>query len=126
VKVRWTRSSVRLRITPTELAAICRADPITETLPVAGWSVQVVRTGGITELRSEGSALIFALSAADIARLAEPDREGIYFDQEVNGERMRGMIEKDFPCIHPHAMEALEVSTETFPEPPGFRTRKAE
>ncbi len=90
---------------------------------LAGWAVRVVPTEGATALTAEGPALTLALSRPDAARLAEPDREGVYFQQD-GPMPLRYLIEKDFPCVHPHAAEALETPTETFPEPEGFRERK--
>lgn len=123
MKVRWTRTSLRLRITPAELEAIVQGEPVGETLPMAGWSVRVVRAPGTTELTMVSGSVALALSPSDAQLLAEPDREGVYFDRGI-GEPVRYFIEKDFPCVHPKAMEALEAPTETFPEPVGFRERK--
>ena len=123
MKVRWTASGVRLRITPTELQAIVKGEPVGEALPLRGWTVRVVPTQSETSLTADGPALTLALSRMDAAYLAEPDREGVYFQQD-GPARLRYLIEKDFPCVHPHAAEALEPPTETFAEPPGFRARK--
>jgi hypothetical protein len=37
---------------------------------------------------------------------------------------VRLLVEKDFPCAHPHAPEAREPETERFPPTPGFVARK--
>ncbi len=123
MKIRWTAGGVRLRITPTELTAITEGEPVSEALPLTGWAVRVVPTEGVTALAADGPALTLALSRADSVRLAEPDREGVYFQQD-GPTPLRYLIEKDFPCVHPHAAEALEPPTETFAEPTGFRERK--
>ena len=67
--------------------------------------------------------MLLALSAADRARLAAPDAEGVYF-QSPGG--LRYVIEKDFPCVHPRGAEAREPVTETFQPPPDFERRKNE
>jgi len=37
---------------------------------------------------------------------------------------IRYFIEKDFPCIHPRAADALEGPSETFAPPPGFVSKE--
>jgi hypothetical protein len=123
LKIRWTAGGVRLRITPTELQSIIAGEPISEVMALTGWAVWVVPTEDETSLIAHGPALTLALSRADASRLAEPDQEGVYFQQEADIP-LRYLIEKDFSCVHPHAAEALEPPTETFAEPPGFRERK--
>ncbi len=131
MKVRWTRNSVRLRITPTELASLANGECVCErfTLPSAsssghGWSVTVepIRTNEATELRMEEGGLRLRLAPADRAHLLTPEVEGVYFclggDEHDSG--VRYFIEKDFPCLHPRAMDAHEPETETFEAPAHF------
>ncbi len=126
MKVRWTQSSVRLRITPTELDSIETGIPVGEELRLPGggcWTAQILRSGGKTSLTSDGLALTLALSEADAARLSAPDAEGVYFQQD--GEMpLRYLIEKDFPCVLPRASHAEEPPTETFAPPSDFEERK--
>jgi hypothetical protein len=123
MKVRWTRQSLRLRITPAELESLASAEPVKETLALAGWSVQVQPSSVETHLSTDGSCLTICLSRADAAHLAEPEREGVYFDHPGDVP-FRYFIEKDFPCVHPRALEAMDTPTETFEEPLNFRARK--
>jgi hypothetical protein len=123
VKVRWSRSSLRLRITPTELAQITRGEEVAEELCLPGglmWRVTVL-SGPQTALVSDNNAIHVLLSAADRERLAAPDAEGVYFQMP---DGLRYYVEKDFPCTHPRAAEALEPMTETFAAPSGFEERK--
>jgi hypothetical protein len=125
MKVRWNRSSVRLRLTPSELASLLDGETITETLDLPGgasWSVALA-VADATELVSEGNTARLQLSPKDRQRLAAPDAEGVYFQIE-NG--LRYWVEKDFPCAHPRAAEAAEPVTETFTPPEGFEERKNE
>ena len=125
MKVRWSRDSLRLRITPTELATITRGEEVGEALCFPGgaaWDV-FLRAGAQTALASEENAVHISLSAEDRERLAVPDAEGVYF-QTPDG--LRFYVEKDFPCAHPRAAEALEPVTETFAAPQGFEERKQE
>ena len=125
MKVRWSRDSVRLRITPTELARITRGEEVGEALCFPGGAVWriAVQAGVRTDLVSESDTAYVVLSAGDRERLAAPDVEGVYF-QTPDG--LRYYVEKDFPCAHPRAAEAREAATETFAAPPGFEERKSE
>lgn len=126
MKVRWTKNSVRFRITPSELAAIERGENVTESLNItenAGWRATIMPHGHETCCAFDGGEIRVALSEADRRELAEPDREGVYFQRD--GEpALRYFIEKDFPCAHPRAGEALEEKVETFTPPAGFEARK--
>ena len=124
MKVRWNRDSVRLRITPAEMATIMRGDQVAEELCFPGgaaWHV-AVNAGAQTALASEGEVVHLLLSVEDRGRLAAPDAEGIYFQ----AGSLRYYVEKDFPCVHKRGAEALEPTTETFVPPAGFEERKLE
>ena len=124
MKIRWTKNSVRFRITPSEFAAIERGESVGESLCFPGgasWRVAIV-CAGETTLAFEAGELRVSLSAADRKLFAQPEREGVYFqDAEM---ALRYFIEKDFPCAHPRAADALEPTTETFEAPPDFEKRK--
>ena len=128
MKVRWTRGSVRLRITPTELKALERGASVREefTLPGGGtWGAAIQPGAPETGLTLKRGELRFSLSDADRDRLLAPDAEGVYFHREdAQGVGVRYFIEKDFPCAHPRAAEAGEPAAETFAAPEGFLDRK--
>ncbi len=127
MKVRWTAQSVRFRITPTELALLADGQSLHARLALPGgaWQAWAVPLSPTTSLGMEGAELRMTLTREDVARLLVPTAEGIYF---VTGDphAVRYLVEKDFPCVHPHAGEAGEAPTETFAAPPGFEERKAE
>ena len=125
MKVRWSQGSLRLRVTPSELATLTRGEEIRDVICFPGgtaWSV-IVGSAAQTALTSENNTAHIALSAPDRERLAAPDAEGVYF-QTPDG--LRYYVEKDFPCVHKRAAEALEPVTETFVAPQGFEERKLE
>ena len=128
VKVRWTEDSLRLRITPTELETLLRDGPVTETLTFAGsfWSVTIQPCGSSPScFDASGGIICFLLGDADRDRLAAPESEGIYFAADkIDTDGIRTTIEKDFPCVHPRAIEANEPPTEAFVPPPDFEARK--
>ena len=124
MKVRWTDEALRLRLTPTELAALERGDSLGQRLEVAGgggWEIRLVPTGAEFAATWDGGAIVVTVPPDEIARLAETDREGVYAHQP--GQRL--LVEKDFPCAHPHSDEAREPQTEHFPATPRFLDRKA-
>jgi len=127
MKVRWTTNSLRFRITPTELALLEDGSPIHATLALPGgeWQAWAVPHSSNASLSMEGGTLRMTLTSDDIARLSVPTNEGVYFATDAV-PAVRYLVEKDFPCVHPHAGEAGETPTETFAAPVGFEERKAE
>jgi hypothetical protein len=127
MKIRWTRHSLRLRISPSEMDVVLGGGDVSEVLALPGvggrWSASLA-AGDETGIALENGSLRLTLSRQDRARLAVPDAEGVYFETE--GETPVGYyVEKDFPCAHPRAAEAAEPPSETFAAPPGFEERKA-
>ncbi len=119
MKVRWNEASLRLRITPSELAALGRGEEIGQRLPVTealAWAVTMRPNAPRTGLTAEGAGVLISLTESDLEALAKPDAEGVYFGADAPG-RPRYYIEKDFPCTHPRAGEAAEVEAETFHGP---------
>lgn len=111
-----------MRITPGELEALGRGEAIEETLRFGGsasWVASLVPAVA-TQFAVVGSLATVTLSPEDCARLADPEAEGVYF----TADDFRYFVEKDFPCAHPRAAEALEPETSTFAPPPGFNERK--
>lgn len=124
MKIRWTANSLRLRITPAELEALRRGEPISETLCLGdgAWSVEAQRDS-VTALTMRGSHCRLTITPDALNRLLAPDAEGVYFQQE-GPSTIHYLIEKDFPCSHPRASNAMEPPTETFAAPPDFAERK--
>lgn len=123
MKVRWTGGSLRLRITPAELAALVDGRAVREGLALPGvrWDVRLAPVGTRLAVRSAGGMVSVEVPAVDVARLADPDCEGVY----AHTDELRLMVEKDFPCAHPHAEDAREPATERFAPTAGFLARKA-
>ncbi len=126
MKVRWSRDSIRLRITPSEFAAVIHGETVQESLTFPGghvWMIMLCPSAFETALASDAQHVSLSLSEADRARLALPETEGVYL-QCGGPAPLRYYVEKDFPCAHPRAAEALEPATETFAAPEGFEQRK--
>lgn len=126
MKVRWSAESLRLRITPTELATLVMGGELTTALALPGdpsWSVTVSTGADASDLVWAGRGFTVLLTDGDVARLADGDTEGVYF--WTTGDRpIRYFIEKDFPCAHPHAQEACEPETERFTPTESYLRRK--
>ena len=122
MKVRWTGESLRLRITPAELAALVGGQAVSEGLALPGgrWDMRLSPEGTRLAARSAGGVVFVDVPVADVARLADPGCEGVY----AHADGLRLMVEKDFPCAHPHADEAREPETERFVPTARFLARK--
>ncbi len=126
MKVRWNRDSIRLRITPSEFAAITAGEAVHEGIAFPGmqfWNITLCPSDAETTLFADAHGVYFSLSAADRAKLADPEAEGVYFEM-TEPTILRYYIEKDFPCVHKPAPETGEGASETFTPPPGFEARK--
>jgi hypothetical protein len=116
MKVRWTRNSVRLRITPGELRSLQQAEAVLEEFAIPGsgsWSAEIRPGSAESTLSLEQSKLCFFLTDADLQKLCNADEEGVYFHWK-DGANFVYFIEKDFPCAHPRTGNALEPPSETF------------
>lgn len=119
MKVRWKENSLRLRITPSELSCLERGEAVTETLALpGGWELCLTPLTATTALASSAGRVVVYLCEADLHHLAEPETEGVYFQQDD----FCYFIEKDFPCAHPRPKEAVET-TEHFSPPRDFALR---
>jgi ribonuclease inhibitor len=108
VKIRFTSSSLRVRITPNELEQIKNRAPLELTFGVPGGWKFVLEAAEQTKLETRDGVVVLMFSNADANLLSESTREGVYF--EADG--IRFFVEKDFPCEHPRTN--LEETTPTF------------
>ena len=86
MKVRWNRESLRLRITPSEFAAITNGEAVHEGIAFPGmqfWNMTLRPSDAETTLASDGQSIYFSLSEADRAKLADPEAEGVYWDESA-------------------------------------------
>jgi hypothetical protein len=122
MKVRWTEESLRVRLTPTELATLIHGDEVVQRLDLGGggWEIHVTPSGGVLGVAWKAGVVVVSIPPQDVALLAEPDREGVYSHRP----NLRLLVEKDFPCAHPHAVDAEEPDTERFAPTRGFLERK--
>lgn len=115
MKVRWTHESLRVRITPAELDTLVRGGDLTTAL--GGWTVQMRRGGEVLGVQWDGPAVTVQIPGKDLETFADEARDGVYAHQ--TGFRL--LVEKDYPCRHPHPEEAREPATERFPWPASDR-----
>jgi hypothetical protein len=119
MKVRWTRDSIRLRVTPTEMNAIIAGETVHEGIAFPGmqfWNVSIRSSDAETVISSDQHGVYLSLSEADRTALVQPEAEGVYFQLD-EPTVLRYYVEKDFPCIHPRSAAAREIPTETFDAP---------
>jgi hypothetical protein len=102
--------------------ALQEGHSLKETL-LGAWRAVIEPMTEETQILASPAELRVCLTREEVELLAEPEREGIYFQQEIPA--LRYYIEKDFPCAHPRASEALEPASETFSPTPEFEERKA-
>lgn len=113
MKVRWTETSLRLRITPSELELLREHQVVMVVMQIGAWELFLEAGPWESQLLTRGSQVHVHLSSADLAALLEPTCEGVYL---TRGD-FKYYVEKDFPCEHPRpAKIALEVA-QTFPRP---------
>jgi hypothetical protein len=128
MKVRWKYDSLRLRITPTELKDLLDGKQISERLDLTGgrvWEVTISPNAEETGLGNFGPVVQLMLSREDQNKLASPETQGVYFTTNRSGGGLiRYFIEKDFPCVHPRAADALESPSETFAPPSSFVSKR--
>ena len=108
MKIRFTTSSLRIRITPNELEQIKNREKLELGFGLAGGWKFVLEAAQQTKLETRDGVVVLKLSSEDATLLTEATREGVYF--EADGVRF--FIEKDFPCEHPRSN--LEEATPTF------------
>lgn len=119
MKVRWTNSSVRFRITPAELDAITAETEVVSNLTIpggGGWQAAITCGSERSQIAFRNGRVEMALSHDHRILLAAPQTEGVYCTAP-DDVTFRYYIEKDFPCAHPRAAEAWEEPTNTFPAP---------
>jgi hypothetical protein len=97
---------------PTELEDLLGGEQICERLDLSDgpvWEVAILPNAEETRLRNFGPVVHLLLSREDQKKLAYPEVQGVYFTTNRSGSGLiRYFIEKDFPCIHPRAADALE------------------
>ena|SRR3569833_2962718 len=123
MKVRWTNGSIRFRITPTELRDLQLGRAVSTVLAILNhsWTATLAPGADRTAIELSGGDLVLSMTVAEVGRLAEPEREGVYY--AYASPPLKYFVEKDFPCIHPKPEEAKDISVETFAAPAGFAER---
>jgi hypothetical protein len=121
VKIEWRSHSLHATLSARELEALASAMPVRESLGLhhAGWEVvlRVAPPGVESSISADGSRVTMLLSRLDCARLASPQAEGIYVDDERTHTRY--FVEKDLAGAHSRRrLDARNEPGETFAAPP--------
>lgn len=124
MKVRWTPTHLRLRITPDELELVRRGEPVNSEIGIGDgrWSIRLEPSGDELGVRWMDGVAVVSLGTNDRIALLDPASEGVYQTRDTGGPRVS--VEKDFPCAHPHPTEAGEPVTDRFTPTSSYRERK--
>ena len=115
MKVRLTHSSVRFRLTQSEVKLLGSEGVLEETIPFSPQTLRVVlRSTGTPMPMStfNGTELVTELSEAEVRAWAQSEQVGL--SGESAGIRI--LVEKDFKCLHP---ADPGENLDTFPNPAG-------
>lgn len=105
MKVRLHDDSLRLRLSPAEVAALGRGEAVTSTTPLGPGAALAVAVA-VDDVRQttaagSGAGVTVTLPRSDAVGWAEDDREGLYAEQDAGGGRtLRIAVEKDYACGH--------------------------
>ena len=118
MKLRLRESSVRLRLTRPEVAAIGRGERVEAVtrLPDGSefrYALAVVDVGEVSARLSDGCLEVLAPRAI-ATTWATSDEVAISAVREIPGGVCSLLIEKDFACLHPRPEDQ---GVETFPHP---------
>ena len=119
MKLRIKGSSIRLRLTQTEVKEIAEGRACVEELCFAPGKSLKYSLVGTTEaaenVEYSGTSLCVQIPQKDLVRWASSEEVGIEFFQE-NGEsdQLKILVEKDFACLKPREGED---DSDAFPNP---------
>lgn len=117
MKLRLSGDSIRLRLSPSDLAKFEVAGHVKESVPLPGGPLHFTLQGAkeIEDLEAvlEGTSLQVRLPASWIPDWIASDRVG--FEASIpleHGGTLNILVEKDFRCLHKEAAES-----DAFPHP---------
>ena len=116
MKLRLHDGSVRLRLSPAEVAGLAEAGRVeSETRIAPGAALTVVVCAGLVGQPTaslDGATLTVTVPHGEAVVWAEDDREGLTAEQDAgDGRTLQIAVEKDYACGH------RAGATGTFPRP---------
>jgi len=120
MKLRVMGDSLRLRLSPNEVAELLAKGRVEETLYFGPevdarftYALEHTASAEPIRLRASPQQVAVLLSTADATQWAEGDRVGIYGDVETGHGALALSVEKDFACLDRNEAD----NTDTFPNP---------
>jgi hypothetical protein len=120
MKLRIKGNSLRLRVSPSEVARLFDSGRVEETIqfaaqPDAGltYALECGEDRGEVFVRYRPQEVTVVLPATQARSWAEGDQVGIYGESDVGGRALTLAVEKDFACLD----DAEQGNQDTFPNP---------
>jgi len=119
VKLRIKGSSLRLRLTQSEIRALAQGHAVEEKVPFAAQSVLIYRLrcdSEIPEITANYTGNLIEIRVPERAarQWCDSEQVGLEYSQPVPGGPLRITLEKDFACLAPRAGED---ESDNFPHP---------
>jgi hypothetical protein len=120
MKLRIAGSSLRLRVSPSDLARLMESGRIEETIRFAAdadahftFALEQSEAQSDISIRSQPQGVIVVLPAVAAREWAEGEGVGIYGSVDAAGQKLELRVEKDFACLDGSDRDNLD----TFPNP---------
>jgi hypothetical protein len=120
MKLRIKGNSLRLRVTPTEVARLLKTGRIEETIHFSPerearltYALEHAPNGNAMSLRYQAQEITVVLSSETAHHWVDGDQVGIDGDFAVMGGELKILVEKDFACLD----ESHADNQDTFPNP---------
>ena len=120
MKLRIKGSSLRLRVSPSEVAQLLKAGRIEETINFGfdesaklTYALELGRNSGAMTASYASSGITIMVSPLDAQRWAASQDVGLYGETETSQGVLHFAVEKDFACLDKSDQE----NADTFPHP---------
>jgi NOL1/NOP2/fmu family ribosome biogenesis protein len=120
MKLRIKGNSLRLRVSPSEMARLLQDERIEETIHFGEredeqltYALELGLVGQIVSIRYQSREITVLLSTEAAHEWAQGDHVGIAGDLSVGDGRLELLVEKDFACLDRREKE----SEDRFPHP---------
>ena len=118
MKLRIENSSIRFRLTQTEVSHFAESGSISAVTPLGGrtliYSLQSSDTAGAVRATFDDARIAVIVPDAMADNWASTDDVGIRAEQDTGGDVLQILIEKDFQCFH---REKARRNADAYPHP---------
>jgi ribosome-associated translation inhibitor RaiA len=120
MKLRIAGSSLRLRVSPSDLARLMQSGRIEETIRFAAdanarliYALELSEAQSEISIRHQAQGVTVVLPGATAREWADGESVGIYGAVDAAGQKLELMVEKDFACLDGSDRDNID----TFPNP---------